>query len=312
MKQFLLVIMFVSFSAALHAQMPKAINYQAVARNNSGQALANQNIKVRLSIVNTSAGNATLYSETRNVTTNALGLFNVQIGSAGAIATSGNFAGINWANNTSSTEALKVELDINNSGAFTEMGIQSLVTVPYAFAADQAVNANNIGGHFVDTNTPNKGDVLRWNGTAWVSQPPSKVYRLTGAPNVVNGGSLAFVWAFQPISITVYEGQTITFVASGTLGASSGTAISVGLSPCFQAVGGTITSFYPISYTTEASISGRRIIPVSGTLRVVASNANNNAGEINAGTYFFGYGIRNTSATTLNAIDAINGFIQVQ
>lgn len=128
MKQFFLSMVLSLIIAGAMAQMPKAINYQAVARNAQGQALTNQTIKVRLSIVSSASGNPTLYSETRSVTTNALGLFNVQIGSAGAIATTGNFSTINWVNNTSATKSLKVELDVNNSGVFTDMGSQSLVT----------------------------------------------------------------------------------------------------------------------------------------------------------------------------------------
>ena len=173
MKQFYLTLVFVLSVVLAHAQMPKAINYQAVARNSSGQAIANQPIKVRLSIINSAAGNSVIYSETRSVTTNTLGLFNVQIGASGALSTTGDFSAINWLNNTTSVEGLKVELDINNNNSFVDMGSQGLVTVPYAFAADQAVNAINIGGHYVDTNTPNTGDILRWNGSAWVAMDPA-------------------------------------------------------------------------------------------------------------------------------------------
>ena len=119
MKKFLPLLIFCLLSSILMAQMPKVINYQAVARNSSGQPLANQTIGVRLSVVNTLAGNASLYSETRTVTTNSLGLFNIQFGAPGANAVTGNFNSVGWVNNTSSSKALKVELDINNSGTIT-------------------------------------------------------------------------------------------------------------------------------------------------------------------------------------------------
>jgi hypothetical protein len=101
------------------AQAPQFMNYQAVARNNSGVALANQTIKVRLSVLKNAVQQ---YSETRQVTTNALGLFNVQIGSSGAISTTGTFNTIDWLNNAAPGYVLKVELDINNSGLYTDMG----------------------------------------------------------------------------------------------------------------------------------------------------------------------------------------------
>lgn len=312
MKQFFTFIVCIIIVGTALAQMPQAINYQAVARNNSGVAIANQAIRVRLSIVNTIGGNTVLYSETRNVTTNPLGLFTVQIGGPGAVSTTGNFTTISWANNTSTTKALKVELDINNSGSFINMGTQSLVTVPYAFAADKAIDAINIGGHYVDTNTPTLGDVLKWNGSAWVAQHPVKIYDVNAPMNIVSGGSLAFAWAAPPKVITVYEGQTITTVMSATLGTSTGTATQVGLNPVYQAAGGSMIAFNPSDYLTVAAISVRNVYTVSGSLKVVSANATPQTGEIKAGTYNIGLGIRNTSGTAINNSDAINGFIMVQ
>jgi hypothetical protein len=284
----------------LMAQMPKAINYQAVARNAQGQALASQAIKVRLSIV---TGPTTVYSETRNVTTNALGLFNIQIGGPGATATTGNFSSINWTNNTSSVEQLKVELDVNNSGSFTEMGTQALATVPYAFSADEAVNALNIGGHYVDTNTPATGDLLRWNGSAWVATSPSallpKFIPYVGAPNVVSGGNLAFAWAAPPTQVTITAGQKITASMTASLGTQSGTATLVGLGICYQQVGsGPLTHFYGTNYSTDAAISARRTFTQSGTVE-----------NLPPGTYNIGFGVRNTSSTALNANGDVAGFI---
>jgi hypothetical protein len=313
MKQFFSFLICTLIVSAAMAQMPQAINYQAVARNNSGQPLANKAIKVRLSIVNTVAGNTVLYSETRNVTTNTLGLFNVQIGGPGAISTTGNFASVNWLNNTSTSKALKVELDIDDSGVFIDMGTQSLTTVPYAFAADQSVNAINIGGHYVDTNTPTIGDVLKWDGSAWVAQRPAKTYDVQTPINVVSGGSLQFQWAAEPREITVYEGQTITAVISATLGTSAGTATQIGISAVHQnAAGGPLICFNGSKFLTVAAISTRNVYTVCGTLKVVSANATPQTGEINAGTYKFGMGIRNTSATAINNSDTINGFILVQ
>ncbi|QNA45261.1 hypothetical protein [Lacibacter sediminis] len=313
MKQFFSFLICTLIVGAAVAQMPQAINYQAVARNNSGQPLANKAIKVRLSIVNTAAGNTALYSETRNVTTNTLGLFNVQIGGPGAISTTGNFASVNWLNNTSTSKALKVELDVDNSGLFIDMGIQGLTTVPYAFAADQSVNAINIGGHYVDTNTPTLGDVLKWDGSAWVAQRPAKTYNAQTPVNVVSGGNLQFQWAAEPNEITVYEGQTITAAISAILGTSSGTATQVGLAIIYQnSAGGPLVSFSGSGYLIVSAISTRNLYTVCGTVKVVSANATPNTGEIKAGTYKIGMGIRNTSSTAINNSDTINGFILVQ
>lgn len=84
------------------AQVPNKFNYQAVARNSSGQTLANASINVRISILDGSATAASVYSETRNITTNQLGLFTIAIGSTGTQSTTGNFSTINWATGISS------------------------------------------------------------------------------------------------------------------------------------------------------------------------------------------------------------------
>src|SRR6218665_573886 len=138
MKKFISTMATVLITVITMAKVPDIMNYQAVARNNAGLALAGQTIKVRLSVVKNAV---TQYSETRQVTTNSLGLFNVQIGSAGALSTTGNFANISWQNNAAPGYALKVELDINNTNVFTDMGSQALVTVPYSFAAKEAIEA---------------------------------------------------------------------------------------------------------------------------------------------------------------------------
>ena len=70
-KLFFFVIAALLISLTGIAQVSESINYQAVARNNAGAALANQTIKVRFTI---SRNAVSQYSETRQVTTNVLGL----------------------------------------------------------------------------------------------------------------------------------------------------------------------------------------------------------------------------------------------
>ena len=76
MRTFIFLFLVLVFTNSVDAQIPNVLNYQAVARNNAGAALSNQTINVRLTLLRNSVS---LYSETRQVTTNLLGLFNVQI-----------------------------------------------------------------------------------------------------------------------------------------------------------------------------------------------------------------------------------------
>jgi len=77
------IIALVATITLIMAQTPNMINNQGVAHNANGTAIANQAIKVRLKIHNTTAAGTIQYSEVRNVTTVASGLFNIQIGSTG-------------------------------------------------------------------------------------------------------------------------------------------------------------------------------------------------------------------------------------
>lgn len=75
----LLVVVGLSIAPALQAQYQQfhSMPYQGVARNASGQPVANQNIRVRF-ILQYGLSNA--YIESQLLTTNAFGVFNAQIG----------------------------------------------------------------------------------------------------------------------------------------------------------------------------------------------------------------------------------------
>ncbi len=79
------------------------------------------------------------YQERHTATTNAQGLFNVQIG-AGAVL-SGTFANITWAD--AQQKHLQIELDPTGGTTYTNMGTQQLVSVPFAMYAKEAATATN-------------------------------------------------------------------------------------------------------------------------------------------------------------------------
>ncbi|MBL7703035.1 MAG: hypothetical protein JNM14_12355 [Ferruginibacter sp.] len=289
------------------AQVPDIMNYQAVARNNSGQALINQTIKVRLSVLK----NAVMqYSETRQVVTNALGLFNIQIGSSGTLATTGSFSGINWQNNAAPGYVLKVELDINNSGLFTDMGSQSLVTVPYSFAtkkADEAIEPVNINGKPIDRlDVPAAGDRLAYDGAKWVTVKRDTIYQIAGAiANIPVTAGNPFVFAGVTTTVTVTGTETIVANLSGSFAHSGASAILAGVSVCYQDVtpGSNIISFHPTIWP-EVSIHAspiKTLVFHSGAVKLPA------------GTYKIGLGLKNQSiATVLNANDDMGGTVEIR
>jgi len=110
---------------------PEGINYQAVARNSSGNPLISFPLTVRFTIHDGSAAGAVVYQETHGVTTNVFGLFTAVIGSGTPV--SGTFPAINWA---AANKFLEVE--INDGSGFSAMGTSQMVSVPYALYAKTA------------------------------------------------------------------------------------------------------------------------------------------------------------------------------
>jgi hypothetical protein len=81
MKKLITLIALILFSISLLAQTPQSFRYQAVARDNSGNVLANQAVSFRISMLGGSISGSVSYSETHTgLTTNAFGLVELEIG----------------------------------------------------------------------------------------------------------------------------------------------------------------------------------------------------------------------------------------
>lgn len=153
-KTTILTLLIILLYTPSFAQAPNAIPYQAVARNASGNLIANQLISVRFSIHDVSAAGTVVYRETHSTTTNMLGLFSVNVGQG--TPSVGTFATINWAVNA---KFLQVEFDSSGGSSYTNMGTQQMLSVPYALLAGKSSDLPS--GNLT-------GNTLRWNGTAWV------------------------------------------------------------------------------------------------------------------------------------------------
>jgi microcystin-dependent protein len=120
------------------AQTPQGFKYQAVVRDNSGLALANKLVALRLSLLLNSTNGTSVYSEVHNIATNDFGVANLNVGSG--TNTTGNFATIDWG---AGTYFLKTEADITNGSNFVFLGTSQLLSVPYAMYAAKSANAAN-------------------------------------------------------------------------------------------------------------------------------------------------------------------------
>lgn len=138
------ILLFALLSVALAwAQTPQMLNYQGVVRNAAGDPVANQSVALRLTIQDGAA--ADLYQETQTVTTNAFGLYTLQIGN-GTVVT-GSMPAVNWLNGERN---LKVEIDVAGGTSYVDVGTPTrLISVPYALGANAVQSSSNGGAGLV-------------------------------------------------------------------------------------------------------------------------------------------------------------------
>ena len=121
------------------SSVPQAIKYQAIARTANGEAITNQSVSFRISILKGSADGTPVYQETQTVTTNQFGLANISIG-LGTV-TAGQFNSIEWGN---SMYFAKIEFDPKGGNEYVFMGTSQLLSVPYSLYSEHAKTADNI------------------------------------------------------------------------------------------------------------------------------------------------------------------------
>jgi hypothetical protein len=129
---------------SVNGQVADGITYQAVALDENGKEIAGQDINgniinskridVRFSIVGGTLDGEVLYTEVHSASTDQFGLFSLVIGH-GIVSSDGKYQKLTDMNWGAEELFLKVEIDINRSGNFKVMGIQQMMSVPFAFYA---------------------------------------------------------------------------------------------------------------------------------------------------------------------------------
>ena len=93
-KYILASLMIVSCIINSQAQSPQKMSYQAVIRTSDNQLVVNRAVRMRISLLPDSANATASYVETHQVTTNTLGVVQLEIG--GGTVVSGSFATPPW------------------------------------------------------------------------------------------------------------------------------------------------------------------------------------------------------------------------
>ena len=233
MKKLLLLLILNSSFIICFAQVPNKFNYQAVARNSTGQAIANQNIAVRFSILDGSATGAVAYSETRTMTTSGLGMFSVVIGSIGGTNIIGSLATTNWG---TGNKFLKVEIDPLGGSTFIPLGNTELVSVPYAMYSVNGRVGPTGPANVLSVGTVTNGSAGSTATATITGTAPSQTLNLTLPTGVQGPQGVQGIQGVQgPIGNTGATGLT---GATGATGAT-GTQGIIGLTGATGATGAT-------------------------------------------------------------------------
>ena len=117
--------------------VPLGIHYQAVARDNYGNELANRKISIKFSIIKDDPLGAVIYQELhQDLFTSKFGVFSLIIGQGvpTGSAVCGELSQINW---EEAYHFLKVEVKFEND--FMDMGTMQFLAVPYALFARKSL-----------------------------------------------------------------------------------------------------------------------------------------------------------------------------
>jgi len=140
MKNYIMTIaLFILYIGSGYAQVPRGINYQAVARHSDGTPFTDQDISVRISLLTGGVDGEVEYRETHFITTNDYGLFSLVIGHG---SSNMQFASLDWS--APEGKWIQVEIDPHANQDFILIGSQQLFSVPYSFYADIAGKADPV------------------------------------------------------------------------------------------------------------------------------------------------------------------------
>ena len=248
--------------AALQAQSPERMSYQAVVRNASGELITKQSIGVRTTILRGSTIQINVYQETYspNPSTNENGLLTLEIGSGQASI--GVFSEIDWSNGP---YFLRTEMDPSGGASYSIAGTSQILSVPFALHAKKAENFTETDPVFgvspaagiTGTNITNWNTAFGWGNHSGLYRPVSWVPSwadVTGKPATfppsahshsavdITSGTLNIAriptgTTSSTVSLGNHTHGNIT--NTGSIGSASGRIVTTGASGALQATAGT-------------------------------------------------------------------------
>ena len=289
MKKFFLLISLMC-SLIMMAQVPQGINYQAAVRDANGLVAANANATFQMSFID-KADNSVDYVESFNTSTDQFGLVNFVLGQG--LPNGALFSTLDW------TKQFKLKVEVNMGQGFIPLGIQDLVSVPYALEAGHAdmslTELNN-----VDVNGAVSGEVLMFDGANWI---PAVVSGSFGLPFIASDPNLLSfaITNTSALGGTALTGKTTTnhVNATGIRGESTG---ANGTGVHGKATGA--TSFGVLgTNTTGVAIKGTTETTTSGTAALCGeNNGTAGSGVLGVANFASGTGVKGESNTGVGVV----------
>ena len=298
MKNLFSLFFFIFIALSGFSQAPQKFSYQTVIRNAGNQLVANQQVGIKISILQGSANGSAVYAETHTPQTNANGLATLEIG--GGTLLSGNFANINWANGPF---FVKTETDPNGGNNYTITNTSQLLSVPYALYSSSANTANTANtaitaGNGVPAGGTNGQILTNCNGVVtWTTagQCPETIVSLN-CSTATNSGTLTQGVAAAGVSSNVpytgsggaHNGQTITSTGvSGLTATLAAGNFSNGAGVFTYTISGTPTSSGTASFALniggQTCTLTRTVALPNGTIASLNCSTATNTGSLTQG-----------------------------
>lgn len=135
------------------------MSYKAIVRDDTGATMANQEIRVELTL-NIVPINFLAYVETHTLTTNENGLFILTIGEGTPI--NGTFSSLDWLN-----DRFELNVQIDPGDGLIDLGSTPFYSVPYAYHTETAVSAQTATIATDVENIPGLEPFDEGNGIGW-------------------------------------------------------------------------------------------------------------------------------------------------